>query len=92
VRKDRVAPIDWLQDKLAEAGGTIPQIKGPITRQCRAGLAFLGKRAQTYIREESEKQSKEARAYVLPKGGTIGPDGGRAADGPSVSFTVNHKS
>jgi hypothetical protein len=43
VWKERVLRIEWLQDKLAEAGTTIPQFKGPIARRCKGGLAFPGK-------------------------------------------------
>jgi hypothetical protein len=33
VRKKHVLTIEGLKDKLAEARGTIPQIKGPIARR-----------------------------------------------------------
>ena len=40
VQNDRVLLVEWLKDKLPEAGTLIPQFKGPIARRCRDGLAF----------------------------------------------------
>jgi hypothetical protein len=48
VRKERILTIEWLRDKPAEAGTTIPPIKGPIARRAGARAAWpsLASRAQ----------------------------------------------
>ena len=62
VRKDRVLLVDSSK-KVAERG-TNPADQRTDGRRAGAGTAWpsLASRAQTYIREEPEKQSKEARA------------------------------